>query len=145
MTQEQKEQLARQYADNTTPFGDHGGNNWRAAYNGYLAALDARDEEFALLRAEIEDDNAVMKQLKAELAKAQNPWVSVKEMLPEKLLKSDYSEVVLVRNKNGEVGKARYCHQGYMAPRWEHWLYGSGIPSPDYWMPIPQEPKGGKE
>ena len=120
MTQEQNEQLARQYADNTTPFGDHGGNNWRAAYNGYLAALDARDEEFALLRAEIEDDNAVMKQLKAELAKAQNPWVSVKEMLPEKLLKSDYSEVVLVRNKNGEVGKARYCHQWYMAPRWEH-------------------------
>lgn len=71
-----------------------------------------------------------------------NPWVSVKERLPEKMPKSDYSEVVFTRNKDGEVGKARYCHQGYMAPRWEHWLYGSGIPSPDYWMPIP---KGGEE
>lgn len=110
----------------------------------FLAGAHSRDEEFALLKAEIEDDNAVMKQLKAELAKAKNPWVSVNERLPKKMPKLDYSEVVLVRNKNGEVGKARYCHQGYMAPRWEHWLYGSGIPSPDYWMPIPPL-KGGEK
>lgn len=139
MTQEQKEQLARQYADNTTPFGDHGGNNWRAAYNGYLAALDARDEEFALMKAEIEDDNAVMKQLKAELNKAKNPWVSVKDRLPE-----DGVDVFIKWGKNDPAqrlhGVGNHYSDGYLFPENNGW----SINDVTHWMPIPQAPKGGE-
>lgn len=89
MTQEQKEQLAREGVTIAT-------NTKRVTqedlYRIILWALDARDEEFALLRAEIEDDNAVMRQLKAELAKAKNPWITDRD--PE--IRGSISDAVLL-------------------------------------------------
>ena len=100
MTDEQKEQLAKEYAENEYKIGD-------AAYDKamanliervYLDALDARDDEFALLKAKIEDDNAVMMQLKAELAKAQNPWRDAKTDPPKE------GQSVTARNDYGDKG-----------------------------------------
>lgn len=90
----------------------------------FIAGAHSRDEEFALLKAEIEDDNAVMKQLKDELAKAENPW----------------------RDGN-EKPQDIYCD--YLLDYGEHYraaMYDSGmwmsydlhpLKQPIRWMPIP--------
>ena len=162
MTQEQIKQNAEAYAKAHTPL-----DNWESdkvlARNAYIAGAHSLSDEVSrletinkALRKELKTNDWERRnlaeicssqtdeiaKLKDELAKTKNPWVSVEERLPEKMPKSDYSKVVLIKYEEGDICKARYCHQGYAAPRWEHWQYGSGIPTPKYWMSIPE---GGEE
>ena len=112
MTEEQIKQNALKASK------EHGNFNYQcqseAFYKGYIEGAHSRDEEFALLKAEIEDDNAVIKQLKAELAKAKNPWRDAKTDSPKKNMEKErqdairyiganYDEEQLNRLLSGEV------------------------------------------
>lgn len=79
MTQEQKEQLAKEGVTIAT-------NTKRVTqedlYHIILWALNARDEEVGTLEGLLKINEHEIKQLKAKLAKAQNPWISVEDNLP---------------------------------------------------------------
>lgn len=129
-----KEQQAEEYADGTTPFGDHGGNNWRAAYNGYLAALNARDEEVERLQSRT-------KQLRAELEEAKNPWRKTEDKLPPSP-KGYYHEWVLVKMDKRDDTPFTAFYKKKIDTWFTEGEFGyKEIARPDVWMPIPETPK----
>lgn len=104
----------------------------------YIEGAHSRDEEFVRLKAEIEDDNAVIRQLKAELAKAQNPWIDVQTDTPKE------GQEVFAHLPNLCGGE--YCKLTYLGNyRWSQDEGECTIEFTDRvlrWMPIP---KGGEE
>jgi len=130
MTQEQIKQNAEEYYDKLGSITIGVENEPNSIVDAYIAGAHSLDDEIARLKAEIEDDNAVIRQLKAELAKAKNPWVSVEERLPKT------SDWVLVRREVAYfVFRAYYKHHTWYADS----SFGEfEIEPPTHWMPIPE-------
>jgi len=122
-----------------TPFAD-----------GYIAGAHSRDEEIDELKGEIERQKAIIaiddlneKALRKELDQLRNPWISVKEMLP------DEGQAVIVRLAFG-AGNHAACNYINGQFVWALCIETSNVniqsrlklPAITHWMPIPQIEKG---
>lgn len=113
MTQEQILQNAEQHVKELSLHGD----SRYYEMNGFVAGAHSRDEE--------------VEQLKAELAKAKNPWVSVEERLP------DDKQGVFICKSDGRMYCGKYNKSlkifTTVDPSFIKWT----INNVKAWMPIP--------
>lgn len=144
MTEEQIKQNTEVYAkERCIRYNEQYG----ACYDAYIAGAHSRDEEIYDLKRDIEDLQKMVKMrsdafecARKEIGRLSNPWISVKERLPEKIENKGVSKNVFVTWSDGTRGEAYYNYKEYKAPRWE--IKGAGIMKPAYWMPIPELKKG---
>lgn len=137
MTEEQIKQNAEAYASYFYP---RNSTIWQDHYNAYITGAYSRDEEIVGYQSQINMMADTLQQCMDELNKLRNPWISVKERLPEKIENKGVSKNVFVTWSDGTRGEAYYNYKEYKAPRWE--IKGVGIMKPAYWMPIPELKKG---
>ena len=151
MTDEQIEQNAEEYAKKhyDIPFEDDSSMNVIVSEESYIAGAHSRDDE-------IEHKNTAIKELgkvcgdllvenlnlKTDLYKLQNPWISVKNHLPEIFVDSkgiihDFSVKVLVTNENNP----NYWHVAEYYPDKNEWCCLEHptyiIDNVTHWMSIP--------
>ena len=148
MTREQIEQNARVYANKEYMLCTSGEK--KAAIKDFIAGAHSRNEEIEELKKQIERlskreqmlfDREV--ELIAENDKLRNPWISVKERLPEE------GQTVIVRLAFG-AGNHATCNYSNGQFVWALCIETSNIniqsslklPAITHWMPIPQIEKG---
>ena len=150
MTDEQIKQNAEQYAEEHMVRTDGGG--WEEEYDyeeqkaAYIAGAHSRNDE-------IEHKNTAIKELgkvcgdllvenlnlKTDLYKLQNPWISVKDRLPEEEVNNISIPVAAITNE-GYWFKGQYDYDN------KEWFFSEDPDHLDfeagefvtYWMPIPE-------
>lgn len=145
MTDEQIKQNAEEYAEKHAVRIDGGG--WEEEYDydeqeaAFIAGAHSRDEEITGYQMQINMTADALQQCMDELKQLRNPWISVKDHLPEMFVDSegithDFSVKVLVTNKNNP----NYWHVAEYYPdknEWcclEHPTYV--IDNVTHWMPV---------
>lgn len=140
MTEEQIKQNAHDFA-----FVETDGISilYHPCKRGYIAGAHSCDEEIKELKKRLKfadesiaDADKWIAKYQLENYELRNPWISVKDRLPEKAIgKSERSEYVLCRHKNGNYYVA-YWHVGL-----EYWYsmpYKIDKNNITHWMPIPE-------
>lgn len=137
-TEEQIKQNAEQYAD---VFGRHT-TGYYGVKDAYIAGAHSRDDEVAGYQMQINMTADALQQCMDELKQLRNPWISVKDHLPEMFVDSegithDFSVKVLVANENNP----NYWYVAEYYPDRNEWCC---LEHPTYiidnithWMPIP--------
>ena len=94
----------------------------------------SEQREFLLDNIDDLEDDDLIAELSDRGYDITNPWISVKERLPEMTEETkgyQNSPEVLVCHRNGKIGTMYYS---YAYGRWE--IDGGGMPAPLYWKPI---------
>lgn len=139
MTDEQIEQNAEKYADQFVSRCFCG--EWNEVILRFTAGAHSRDNEVNDLLSQLEDKDGYIAYLRKELDKLLNPWISVKERLPEiEDEKEECTGEVFVCIKDGVYLVAHYS---YFYKAWYAFDDRGGcmyrkIRTPRYWMPIPE-------
>lgn len=106
MTNEQIEQNATNFAINET---NGIAIKFFPCKNGYIAGAHSRDEEIGRMNTTIRLYAIQIAQLRKEIEQLRNPWISVKDRLPEKakglykLEEDEHHKMVLFKTANGRL------------------------------------------
>jgi len=137
MTEEQIKQNAEDYINENTQGVVIDANTRNFLLDVYLAGAHSRDEEITRLSAEIKDDNYVISKLQDELNQLRNPWISVKDHLPD-YPESEYdidNMYLVCREGSSLAFPAIFRRDG----KW--YIFDNTqireIIAPDYWMHMP--------
>lgn len=115
MTDEQIEQRAAEYAKEhyDIPFEDNRTMNVIVSEESYIAGAHSCDEEISYLTYRLNDTAEKLQTVIAERDNLRNPWISVKERLPEKRVAGgitfSVSELILFET----ISERNYIHFGY--------------------------------
>lgn len=144
MAQEQKQKLVERIAEKAMSVKNV---TYAVVLQAVHEALNARDEEVEQLKDEnttllnqCEEQRGFIAHLKAELAKAQNPWIIAEEDGMPEIKEGGWSDPVLLQVDGQFLKVSRYCRRKDGTTYWngvEDWN-GEEV---DAWMPIPE---GGK-
>jgi hypothetical protein len=131
MTDEQIKQNAEEYAD---ALYDRKYQNelWRENYGAHIAGAHSRDEEVKRLYNSLEHFRSIINNLR-------NPWISVKDRLPEEEVNNISIPVAAITNE-GYWFKGQYDYDN------KEWFFSEDPDHLDfeagefvtYWMPIPE-------
>ena len=143
MTEEQIKQNAEVYAEERCIRYNE---QYGACYDAYIAGAHSRDEEIYDLKRDIEDLQKMVKMrsdafecARKEIGRLSNPWISVKERLPEEGSDNISIPVAAITNKG-------YWFKGQFDFNNKDWFFSENPDHLDFeadefvthWMPIPK-------
>ena len=144
MTDEQIRQNAEKYAKQfLEPYDEeYAPIKYVTAQMAHIEGAHSRDNEIEILQNQIDELSEQLKMNAENIQKLLNPWISVKERLPN-YPESEYDidNTYLVRREGGSIAfPAIFRRNG----KWYIYdnMQAAEIIAPDYWMPMSKLMKG---